>query len=163
MTTVLLTRNAQGKLVGLGGKDERAYAMFRARVEAMGPGELIEFHWYEPRSPVLHRKFFAMLHELFDAQGRFDDVDRLRDWVTVGAGYCELVPQGRGEVVAVPKSIAWCAMEEPEFRELVRAVWKFLRSERAQEYLWPHVPAAMRAEGVEWLLGGSAEQSGPPA
>lgn len=154
MSHCIVVRGEDGKVHGLGVKGERSYARFRAKVESMEIGETMEFEWREPRSPKFHRLFFAMLHELFDRQERFDDANQLRAWITVGAGYCDYVPGVDGQIVAIPQSIAWIKMDDGEFRELVRAVWYFLRTEHAQRFLWPSLSRAMAYENAEAVLIG---------
>ena len=154
MSHCIVVRGEDGKLCGLGEKGARAYARFRAKVEAMEIGETLAFSWHEPRSPKFHRLFFAMLNELFDRQERFDDEDDLRAWLTVGSGYCHFVPGMDGQIVAVPMSIKWTTMDDGEFRDLVRAVWYFLRTEHAQRFLWPSLSRAMAYENAEAVLIG---------
>lgn len=154
MSDVVIVRGEDGRVRGLGEKGERAFDRWRRKVEAMEPGETLAFSWREPRSPKFHRLFFVMLADLFDRQEQFADVDQLRAWLTVGAGYCEFVPGPTGRMVALPKSIAWERMDDTEFRELVVEVWKFLRSEHAQRFLWPHLPLATASEAAEQVLVG---------
>jgi hypothetical protein len=154
VSDVVIVKDDTGKLRGLGEKGERAYSRFRSHVERMEPGETIGFKWEKPRSPRFHRMFFGMLGTLFDQQEQFADLDQLRAWLTVGAGYCEFVPGPSGRMVALPKSIAWSKMEDNEFRELVNEVWAFLRSEHGQRFLWPHLSADKQAEAVESVLMG---------
>lgn len=154
MSKIIVVKDETGHLAGLGEKNERAYNRFKRRVTEMEHGETIEFGVEFPRSPGFHKLYFVMLHSLFEIQEQFADEDHLRAWLTVGAGYCDLVPGPRGRMVAMPKSIAFHRMDEVEFREYVSAVWAFLRTERAQQFLWPEAPPAVAAEGVERLLIG---------
>lgn len=154
MSTVVIVKDETGKLRGFGEKGGRAYAKFQSKVKALEIGETLEFQWRAPRSPGFHRMFFGMLGELMDRQERFEDVEHLRAWLTVGAGYAEFVPGPDGQPVALPKSIAWASMDDTEFRELVTAVWSFLRTELAQRFLWPHLTPKAASEGVEQLLVG---------
>jgi hypothetical protein len=154
VSAVVIVRGEDGRLQGLGQRGERAYAKWRAKVEALEVGETLQFEWREPRSPRFHRMFFAMLHELFERQEQFADQDQLRAWLTVGAGYCDFVPGPTGRMVALPRSIAWVKMDDGEFRALVTAVWQFLRTEHAIRFLWPHVEYSAAADGVEQVLIG---------
>lgn len=154
MSQVVIVKTDAGKLEGFGEKGRRAYAKWQSKVKAMEIGETLEFTWKSPRSPKFHRMFFGMLGALFDQQEQFADVDQLRAWLTVGAGYCEFVPGPKGRMVALPKSIAWVAMDDSDFRELVDAVWAFLRTAHAQNFLWPHLDSARTSEMVEAVLIG---------
>lgn len=154
MSQVVIVKTDAGKLEGFGEKGRRDYAKWQSKVKAMEIGETLEFTWKAPRSPKFHRMFFGMLGALFDQQEQFADVDQLRAWLTVGAGYCEFVPGPKGRMVALPKSIAWVAMDDSDFRDLVDAVWAFLRTEHAQHFLWPHLDSDKTAEMVEGVLIG---------
>lgn len=154
MSTVVIVKDDNGRLAGFGEKGGRAYARWRRKVETLEPGETLEFTWRAPRSPKFHRLFFAMLGNLFDQQEQFADVEQLRAWLTVGAGYCDFVPGPKGRMVALPKSIAWVSMDDNEFRDLVIEVWQFLRTEHAQRFLWPHLDPTETDAMVEQLLAG---------
>lgn len=152
MAEVVLYRDEQGKLAGLGEKGARQWSRFRKHVDAMGPGETLEFSWEKPRCPVHHRAFFALLSGLFDRQEQFDTVDKLRAWVTVGAGYCDFVPGPSGRMVALPQSIKFAKLDETEFTELHLAVVAFLRTEHAQRLLWPMATTLQADQCMEDLL-----------
>ncbi|MEO8807922.1 MAG: DUF1367 family protein [Burkholderiaceae bacterium] len=154
MSDVVIFKGDDGKLQGFGQKGGRAYAKWRTTVENLEVGETLQFSWRAPRSPKFHRMFFGMLGQLFDRQEQFADVEQLRAWLAVGAGYCEFVPGPKGRMVALPKSIAWASMDDTEFRELVVAVWDFIRTEHAQRFLWPHLEPAETDMTVEELLIG---------
>lgn len=154
MADLVILKGDDGKLTGFGEKGRRAWAKWQSIVRAMVIGETLAFSYRVPRSPKFHRLFFAMLGHLLDSQEQFDDVDQLRAWLTVGAGYCDFVPGPKGRMVALPKSIAWHAMDDAEFRELVIAVWAFLRTEHAQRFLWAHLSPEQASETVEQVLVG---------
>lgn len=139
MSTVVVYKDESGKLAGFGDKGGRAWLRFQQAVRELEVGETLDFEWRKPRSPKFHRLFFVMLHDLFDRQEQFADVDQLRAWLIVGAGCCDFVPGPTGRMVALPRSIAWAKMDDSEFSELVASVWTFLRTEHAQRFLWPHL------------------------
>jgi hypothetical protein len=154
MATVVILRGDDGRITGLGDKGERDYALWRRMVSELAIGQTLEFSYRLPRSPGFHKLFFRMVAALFDAQERFDDVDQLRVWLTIGSGHCTFVPGRDGTLCAIPKSIKWSSMDDAEFRSLVAAVWHFLRSGHAQAVLWPQLADGQAAEGVEQLLAG---------
>jgi len=150
---VVVVKTESG-LEGLGEASKRAYGRFRELVRNLEVGETLRVSWKEPRSPGFHKLFFVMLGHLFDQQENFPDENSLRSWLTVGAGFAEFVPGPTGKMVALPKSISWERMDEGEFRDLVSAVWSFLRTDHAQLFLWPATPADVRRRSVETLLAG---------
>lgn len=152
MPTVHLTRGDDGRLRGHSDADQRAYAKWRAAIDHLGPGDLVQFEFRLPRSPQHHRLFFAMVAALFERQEQFDDPEKLRQWLTVGAGYSDFVPGPTGRMVALPRSIAWTRMDEAEFAELHRAVIAFLRTPHAYRFLWPQLDDAAGEAAVEDFL-----------
>ena len=101
MPELIVYRDEQGKLQGLGEKGRRAWEKFRRVVEGLEVGETMGFSYRLPRSPQHHRFFFARLAELFERQERFDDEDRLLEWLKVGAGFVDLMPGRDGVLVAI--------------------------------------------------------------
>jgi hypothetical protein len=151
---IVVVKDEHAKLRGFGEKGQRAWLRFRKAIEALEIGETLSFSWHKPRSPKFHRLYFAMLGALFDMQEQFVDIDQLRAWLTVGAGYADFAPGPKGRMVALPKSIAWHRMDDNEFRELVLATWDFLRSAHATRFLWPALSDMQGDQRVtEFLLG----------
>lgn len=141
--------DANGRLAGLGDRNQKRYAKWCAMVRALELGETLAFSWKHPRSPRHHRFFFCKLRELFDRQERFSDQDRLLDWLLVGIGYCDLVPGPDNTPCALPRSVNWIDCDEQTFTEVTRSLDEFLWSPYAQEFLWPHLTAQLRHENVE--------------
>ena len=152
MSKVILKLDETGKLSGIDDKHERAYARFRAKIAKLRPGETLSFDFRIPRSPRFHRLHFAMLGAFFAAQEVFDDNERMRKWLEVGAGHCEFLPGPSGEFVAMPKSIAYEALEDSDFHDVHEGIKAFLRQPHAYRYLWPHLDDAGRERMVEAVL-----------
>jgi len=151
MSNVVVYKAPDGKLAGFGDRGERAWAKFRQRVEGLAVGETLAFSWHEPRSLPHHRMFFAKLGALAERQEQFEDVDRLRLWLTVGAGYCDFVPGPAGRMVALPQSIAFHKLDEADFADLHAKVDAFLWTEGARKFLWGHLTNEQSYEMVEQL------------
>lgn len=149
MPELIVYRDEQGKLQGHGAKGRRAWDKFRRVVSGLEPGETMGFSYRLPRSPQHHRFFFARLAELFERQERFDDEDRLLEWLKVGAGFVDLMPGRDGVLVAIPRSIAWVALDEQGFIEVHRAIRDFLMTPHAQGFLWPHLAPHARMQMLE--------------
>lgn len=152
MTTITVTKDGTGKLCGFSEKDKRAYARFRKLIEKLESGELFTLDYWFPRNPKLHRKHFAMLAVIFDAQERFEDSEQMRMWLQIGAGHCVYVPGQDGEICAIPKSIAWSKMDDAEFEAHHQAVKDFLRTEHARAFLWPHLSVWNSIDMAETIL-----------
>jgi hypothetical protein len=152
MANVILVKDEQGRLTGLGEKGARAWAKFRSTIESLVVGETIEFSWWAPRSPQFHRLHFAMLGAFFEAQDQFQDFEAFRMWVQVGAGFCDLLPGPKGKPVAIPRSIAWRKLDDNDFAEHHLEVVKFLRTEYVPRFLWPWLSDREGMEMVESIL-----------
>lgn len=149
MSSMVLYRAEDGKLAGFGEKGRRAWLKFCKRVKELEIGETLQFEYRMPRSPVHHSFFFLKLTGLFERQERFQDLDRLLDWLKVGAGHVDLLPGRDGQMVAIPKSIAWHKLEEQEFIEVVREINNFLWTPYAQAALWPALDEGKRYECID--------------
>lgn len=144
MPTLVVYKDEEGRLSGWGEKGRRAYLKFRKIISELQPGETMDMSYRLPRSPQHHRYFFAQLGKLHDMQERFETQEGLIDWLKVGAGHCEFVPGRDGQLVALPKSIAWHNLDEQEFIEFHRAMRDFLWTPYAQECLWPSLTPTQR-------------------
>lgn len=152
MSKVILHLDEKGKLAGVDEKNERAYARFRSKLGQLQPGQTLAFEFKIPRSPRFHKFHFAMLGAIFSCQEVFDDNERLRKWLEVGAGHVDFMPGPGGELVAMPRSIAYEALDDTEFREVHDSVKAFLRTPQAYNYLWPHLSDERGETMVEAIL-----------
>ena len=152
MTTITVVRDDRNQLNGLGKKDRIAWARFVKIMRELGQGELFQVRFWFPRESWRHRKHFAMLAQVFDAQEQFDDPDKLRKWLEIGAGYCDLLPGPHGRMVEVSKSIAYDKLDDAEFVEHHEAVKGFLRSDHCRRFLWPHMDAQKSQDMIEVLI-----------
>ena len=139
-------------MTGLTPTDERGYARFLNRLKELGQN-CIQFSWKEPRSGAYHRRHFAMINALFEAQEQFTESDQLRKWLEVGAGFAEFVPGPKGKMVALPKSIAYEKLDQIEFEQIAEAVMSFARSDHARRFLWGHLSDQQSWDMIESVLG----------
>lgn len=140
MAECIVVKGPDGKLAGMGDKGGRAWGRFLAKVQAMAPGDTMRFSFWLPRSPAFHRRHFAILNRVFEQQEQFDDDGRFREWLQVGAGFCDLLPGPKGKPVAISRSIAWENLDDADFAEHHAAVMAFLRSLHCTRFLWPEWP-----------------------
>lgn len=154
MPDLVIFKDDTGQLEGFGEKGRRAWLKFRKLVADLEPGEMLQFGYRLPRSPKHHRYFFARLGELFALQERFEDEGHLLEWLKVGAGHVDFVPGRDGQIVAMPRSIAWANLDEQGFIEFTRAMNDFLWTPHAQEFLWPALTPVKRSEMLRaWYDG----------
>jgi hypothetical protein len=152
MTTITLTKDENGRPVGLGEKDKKAYAKFRKALEALQSGEIYTLDYWFPRNPKLHGLHFVMIGAIFDQQGQFEDPDSFRKWLYVGAGYADFYPGPKGRMVAIAKSINWRAIDDADFGDIHDKAIAFARSPHATNFLWPHLTPEQQSEMITKVL-----------
>lgn len=152
MSHCTIIKNNQGKLQGLDLKAQRAYQKWKNLVESLEIGQTLTFSFRMPRSPQHHKLLFAKLQSLLARSETFQDLDKLRYWLVMGAGYADFVPGLDGKPNAIPKSMDFDSMDEADFSELHRCIDNFLWSEIAQRTLWPSLGADARYQCVESLM-----------
>jgi hypothetical protein len=129
----------------------RLWSWFLKKAE---PGEMVEIKTHRERLGWYHRKHMALEQAVFDAQEKFDSFEQFRNWLKIGAGWCDWIPGPKGAVVPVPKSISYASTEQDEMERVHAAMMAFLRTEHPQKVLWRHLDPAKRAEMMDVLLQG---------
>jgi hypothetical protein len=82
----------------------------------MSAGELVSFSWKRERNPGFHRKFFALVTYVKDNSEVFDTKAKATTAVKIAAGHVEWeMSPVTGELVPIPKSISFDAMDQNEF------------------------------------------------
>lgn len=152
MSRLVITKGMDGKLCGLDEKGQRAYNKFKALVAGLLPGQTLGFTFRVPRSPQHHAFFFLKLQKLLERTEEFTDLDKLRAWVILGAGFADFVPGLDGKPNAIPKSMDFDSMDEAEFSALHQAVDTFLWTLHAQAILWPALNADQRWACMESFM-----------
>lgn len=152
MVCLVLEKGQDGKLRGAGETSDRQYQKIKQRMALLDVGDTVKAEFKFPRSPGHHRAFFRMLGLIFDRQEQFDNADKLRQWLTVGAGYCDFMPGPTGRMVAIPQSIAYEKMEEAEFSNFHQSVRDFLWTPHARRFLWPHLSEEQQYETLDQLF-----------
>lgn len=158
MTTIAVTKNDQGKLVGAGEKSAKAYERFKAMLNALEPGEMVTLDYWHPRNPELHGWHFIILTAVFESQEQFENDKMFRKWIEVGAGHCDFVPGPKGRMVAIPRSIGWDELDDDDFQEHHEKAIDFLRSPDCTRFLWGHLNDAQQSEMIEGILQNCEEE-----
>jgi len=70
------------------------------------------------RNLNFHRKGWALLNTIFDAQEQYEDPEQLRLALTIAAGHVDYIKLLDGGVTLYPKSWAFDKMSEEEFEHL---------------------------------------------
>lgn len=112
-------------------------------------GALLTVRATYPRNPGHHRKFFALMNEVFHSQNQFATLDSLLDSIKVALGYCDQFTGMRGETITVPKSVSFASMGQDAFQSFYdRAVALIC------ETILPGTNSADLEQRVYSILGG---------
>lgn len=141
-----------GMVDGLGERGKKQWRRFFNMVMRLEPGECVEIHTHKERIGLHHRRHMLMEQRVFEAQERFEHFKAFRDWLKIGACYCDWYPGPKGGVIAVPKSISYTALEELAMQEVHENMVAFLRTGHAGKTLWKHLSEPMRIEMIESIL-----------
>lgn len=74
-----------------------------------------------PRNVAFHRKFWGLLHKLYEAVHPDYTIEAMREILTIKAGYYERAVTKKG-VHYSAKSISFGKMDEPEFNDFYNAI-----------------------------------------
>lgn len=107
---IFLTRT----LAGLVPADEQA----KQAVKRWKMGETLKCSVRKPRDYTNHKRYFAMLNLTFENQERYTNFEHFRKAVQIAAGHVDELITIEGEVVFIPKSIAYDTLDEMEFSKV---------------------------------------------
>lgn len=81
-----------GLFDGWSKNDKKGWRKLWKRLMALEPGEFAVVEFVIPRSSPYHRRHFAIINAVFDAQERFTDFDVFIAWIKVGAAWVARLP-----------------------------------------------------------------------
>ena len=139
---------------GLGELNKKRIRRLFSWLMRIEPGEIAVLEVTEPRSGAFHRFHMKLESTLFESQERIEHFEQFRYWLKVGSGHVIWMCGPKGGVVPVPQSISYAKLDEGKYREFHEDMVKFLRSEHACKYLWPHLSNMQSAEMMEGILQG---------
>lgn len=139
---------------GLGEQNRRRWRGWWKRLLSLEPGEMVELTSYQERILWYHKKHFLLEQRLFDGQEQFTNFERFRDWLKVGAGFVEYLPNPMSTegLMAFPKSVAWDQLPQLEFEEFHANCLEFIRTDRCSGRLWPHLSVGLRTQMAEDII-----------
>jgi hypothetical protein len=125
----LLIRTEKG-LRGATPEDHAAWTKFRRKIETLKPGKWLRLEFSSPRNGKHHAKFFALLHLIAENSETWDTPEKALIAVKLCVGHFEpCVHPETGELIQVPKSIAFESMEQEAFEAFYsRAIDAVLKS-----------------------------------
>jgi hypothetical protein len=108
-------------LAGLSATDEQSQAILR-RIKF---GEMVKVDVVRPRNIKAHRRYFALVNLIYQTAGDFRSPEVVHNTLKALAGRATPVTlKGSGEVVLIPESISFSAMDEDEFQDFWNRVIK---------------------------------------
>ena len=137
------------------GLDAQSRARWRrlwGRIWSAEPGEGFPLYNAEERSGPFHRRHRVILERLFDSQERYRHIDKLHDFLKVGAGFVDWEAGRDHKPVAIPRSTSFPECSEDEMREFHKDALEFLHTPFAQRRLWTHVKPSQRPAMLEAVL-----------
>lgn len=143
---------------GMDSTHHRRWTRFARSLFFAQPGEGFQLFLMEERSGPFHRRHRVILERIFAVQERYRDIEKMHDWIKVGAGFIDWQPGKDSKPVAIPKSTAFEVCAEAEMREYHEAAIEFLRTPYALRRLFTHVKTSQRAEMLETLLAKPEEE-----
>ncbi len=117
----LLVKTEKG-LRGSTPEDHAAWLKFKRRLESMQPGAWLRLEWVRPRHGAHHRKLFALLALVADNSETYDTTEKALVAVKLVTGYADpVIDPITGELIQVPRSIAYESMEQDDFDRFYEA------------------------------------------
>lgn len=102
--------------------DHEAWTKFRRRLETTKPGTYLRMEWARPRNGAHHKKLFALLQLVAENSETYNTVEKALVAIKLVSGYCEpFIDPITGELVQMPKSIAYESMDQDEFDKFYSA------------------------------------------
>ena len=86
-----------------------------------GCGEIIVADIKIARNYGNHKRFFDFLNATYDMQDFYTSLEAYRRWITVAAGWFDIMYYPDGTTQLIPKSISFENMGEDEFNQLFSA------------------------------------------
>jgi len=143
---------------GMDRQNDHRWRRFIANLWRAEAGEGFQLYNAEERSGPFHRRHRVILDRLFESQERFRHLDKLHDWMKVGAGWVTWEPGTDSKPVAIPRTTSFPETSEDDMREAHAAMVEYLHTERAQRYLWKHVKPNQRQAMLDAVLADPEKQ-----
>ena len=103
-------------------------------INGVETAKLVDMHGKEVTAKLelsrnfrFHRKYFALLGVAHDMADTDLNAEQFRAFCTVGAGHCDFIRgENKANLIAIPRSISFAAMDELEFNRLYQDTLTFI-------------------------------------
>ena len=110
-----MRKNENGHLVP---SDDISLGVYERKIKT---GRDYLFEAKSPRNPRFHKKFWALLKTVYDAQYKFSNVEGLKAFLLVKSGYFTGFLGSEGQYMCIPDSISFASMDEENFSKVYDA------------------------------------------
>ncbi len=132
--------------------DHDAWTKFRRRMETMKPGTWLRIEASTPRHGKHHRKFFALLQLVAENSETYDTAEKALVAVKLIVGHFEpAIHPETGELVQIPKSIAFESMDQDQFDVFYSAA-----IDGVLRHVLPHLDAEKADRLIDMIVEGWA-------
>lgn len=132
--------------------DHDAWTKFRRRLETMKPGTWVRMEWARPRNGQHHRKLFALLQLVSENSEIYDTPEKALVAVKLVTGHFDLMAHPvTGEIMQIPRSISYEAMEQDEFDKFYSAA-----IDGVLQHILPHLDAEKADRLIDLIIEGWA-------
>ena len=132
--------------------DHEAYTKLKRRLERMKPGTWFRMEWAVPRHGPHHRKLFALLTLVAENSETYDTTAKALVAIKLVVGHYEpFIDPKTGELLQMPKSIAYDAMDQDEFDEFYSAA-----IDGVLRYILPHIDKVQADRLIDMIVAGWA-------
>ena len=130
----LLIRTDKG-LRGATPEDHATWTKFRRKLETLQPRKWLRLEFSSPRNGKHHGKFFALLQLIAENSEIYNTTEKALIAVKLCAGHFEpAVHPVTGELIQVPKSIAFESMDQEAFEAFYTAA-----VDAVLQHILPHI------------------------
>jgi len=81
-------------------------------------GVIVECEIKKKRNYEFHKKYFALINMLFDNQEVYNNINYLREDLTIEAGFYTIRRNMNGDMIKEPNSVSFSSMDEIKFNHL---------------------------------------------
>ena len=99
-----------------------AYESDYEKLKKIKAGKTVKCKISMPRNVMFHRKFFALINMVYQNQERYNNLDDLREQLTIEAGYYKTVENIQGQPQKKALSISFASMTQDSFDDLYSKV-----------------------------------------
>lgn len=132
--------------------DHDAWEKFKRRLLTLKPGTFLRMEWAKPRNGKHHRKLFALLTLVAENSETYDTTAKALVAIKLVTGHYEpFIDPKTGELMQLPKSIAYDAMDQDEFDEFYSAA-----IDGVLRYILPHLNQVQAERLIEMIIQGWA-------